>query len=373
MINLIFLLIAVLFLAYSNGANDNFKGVATLWGSKTTNYKKALSWATIMTFAGSLSAVFLSGRLINSFSGKGLLIDSIVNKPEFMIAVGFGAGLTVLIAALTGIPVSTTHSLTGALVGSGLIATGFSVNLSVLGNKFFMPLLFAPLIAVILTVFVYPVFKLLRVKLGITKKMCLCIDGKDTEVIIQAHSGTAVLKSSGLALTFDQIKNCTESYQGILWKFDSQKILDKLHYLSAGMVSFARGLNDTPKIVALLIGAKILHIPSGLLMVGLAIAIGGVINAKKVAITMSHKITGMNHGQGFTANLVTAFLVLFASKLGMPVSTTHVSCGALFGIGLINKKAHWKTIINIFLAWIATLPIAALLGGAIYWAITINF
>lgn len=365
----IFLLLATLFLAYTNGANDNFKGVATLWGSKTTNYKKALTWATVMTFTGSLTAVFLAGKLISSFSGKGLVPDDIIRKPEFLIAVGLGAALTVLIATISGIPISTTHSITGALVGSGLMATGKEVNLFRLGNNFFIPLMLSPLIAIILTVLVYPVFRTLRIKLGISKKMCVCIGGKDEEIIIQPQTGVAVLKSSGIALSVDKLENCVENYQGVLLGFDSQKILDKLHYASAGMVSFARGLNDTPKIVALLIGAKVLDIPDGLLLVGIAIAIGGLLNAKRVAYTMSHNITGMNSGQGFTANLVTAFLVIFASKLGMPVSTTHVSCGALFGIGLVNRKAHWKTIFSILSAWITTLPLAALLSGIIYWVL----
>lgn len=363
----VFLLLATLFLAYTNGANDNFKGVATLWGSKTTNYKKAITYATVTTFAGSLAAIFLAGKLISSFSGKGLIPDSIISKPEFLIAVALGAALTVLIATLIGIPISTTHSITGALVGGGLIATGFTINLSALGNNFFLPLMLSPLIAVFLTVLIYPVFRTLRIKFGITKKMCVCIDGRSEEVIMQPQNGAVILKSSGIALTVDKMKNCVESYSGMLWGFDSQKILDKLHYISAGMVSFARGLNDTPKIVALLIGVKILHISHGLLLVGIAIAIGGLLNAKKVATTMSHRITGMNHGQGFTSNLITAFLVIFASKLGMPVSTTHLSCGSLFGLGLVNKKAHWNVIFNILLSWIITLPLAALLSGIIYW------
>ncbi len=77
----------------------------------------------------------------------------------------------------------------------------------------------------------------------------------------------------------------------------------------------------------------------------------------------------MNVGQGLTANLVTAFLVLVASRFGLPVSTTHVSCGALFGIGTVTRQARWKTIRTIIAAWVTTLPIAALLSGLSYFAI----
>ena len=69
---------------------------------------------------------------------------------------------------------------------------------------------------------------------------------------------------------------------------------------------------------------------------------------------------------GFTANLVKSFLVIFATRLGMPVSTTHVSCGSLFGIGVVSGRARWKAILGILVAWITTLPMAALLTAAVY-------
>ena len=137
-------------------------------------------------------------------------------------------------------------------------------------------------------------------------------------------------------------------------------------------MGFARGLNDTPKIAALLVAGAGLGVSlwASLLVVGLAMAAGGLLAAKKVAVTMSTRITSMNHGQGFTANLITAFLVIFASHLGVPVSTTHVSCGALFGIGAVNGKAKWTTIGGIFSAWVLTLPIAAIMAGVFYLMIT---
>lgn len=90
------------------------------------------------------------------------------------------------------------------------------------------------------------------------------------------------------------------------------------------------------------------------------IAFGGLIGARKVAETVSRRITAMDPEQGFSANLVTSFLVIFASKWGMPVSTTHVSCGALFAIGVANGQARWNVIRTILLAWLLTLPMAAL-------------
>ncbi len=75
----------------------------------------------------------------------------------------------------------------------------------------------------------------------------------------------------------------------------------------------------------------------------------------------------LNHGQGFTANMVTGIMVLFASRMGMPVSTTHVSVGALFGLGMITRQGNKGTISKILLSWVLTLPIAAFLSAIAYW------
>jgi PiT family inorganic phosphate transporter len=107
-----------------------------------------------------------------------------------------------------------------------------------------------------------------------------------------------------------------------------------------------------------------------MLAVGVGMAVGGLLNARKVAMTMSKKITPMTHGQGFSANVVTAALVVFASRLGMPVSTTHVSVGSLFGIGVVTRQANVRVVSQILLSWVLTLPIAAALGALIYWLLT---
>src|SRR3954471_15359443 len=100
---LTFLLIAgTIFLAYSNGANDNFKGVASLFGSKTCSYRTAITWATLTTFAGSIASIFLAQTLLKRFSGKGIVPDQIVGSEYFVLAVAIGAGLTVIIATLIG-------------------------------------------------------------------------------------------------------------------------------------------------------------------------------------------------------------------------------------------------------------------------------
>ena len=102
-------------------------------------------------------------------------------------------------------------------------------------------------------------------------------------------------------------------------------------------------------------------------MLAVGMAIGGLLNAKRIAETMGKKITPLSHGQGFAANMVTAFMVIFASRLGVPVSTTHVSVGSLFGIGLVTGKANKRVISRILLSWLLTLPVAAFLSAVTYW------
>ena len=363
----IWLFLVTLLLAYANGANDNFKGVATLFGSRTTDYRRALWWATAATLAGSCAAVLLSGGLLKAFSGEGLVPDVLTHEPAFLLAVGLGAAVTVFLATLTGLPISTTHALTGALVGTGFVAAG-AVDLPRLGERFFLPLAVSPLLSLSLTSGVYPLFRFLRTRLGIERHMCLCIDGGLPQPVQVQPDGAAVLSRTGVRLTAGQLRHCVERYHGRILGIDSQWILDRLHFLSAGAVSFARGLNDAPKIVALLIAARALQLDGSvaLFTVGMAMAVGGLLNARRVATTMSDRITAMNHGQGFTANLVTAFLVLMASRWGLPVSTTHVSCGSLFGLGALTGQARWTMVHAILLAWVATLPLAAACSAIVY-------
>src|ERR1700758_2245889 len=96
------LLTAVLFVAYNNGANDNFKGVATLFGSGTCTYRQALACATVTTLAGLLLARLLAGGLVESYKGKGLVPDDVIRQAGFLLAVSLGAALTVLLATWTG-------------------------------------------------------------------------------------------------------------------------------------------------------------------------------------------------------------------------------------------------------------------------------
>jgi PiT family inorganic phosphate transporter len=366
---LVLLFVATCFLAYSNGANDNFKGVASLFGSRTCGYRTAINWTTITTFAGSIMSIFLAQTLLKKFSGKGIVPDHFTGSEYFLLAVAIGAGLTVIIATLTGFPISTTHALTGGIIGCGLVAVGSQVNFGALGKGFVLPLLVSPVLAMAVAGALYVIFHGTRVALGLKKEWCVCL-GEDERVIAMPQPNSVLaLRAVPLPshLTVDEVENCRERYGGNFLGLTSQQVVDAAHFLSAGTVSFARGLNDTPKIVALLLLWKALDISWGFAAIALTMAIGGLLNARKVAETMSKKITVMNHGQGFTANLTTAILVVLASLFGLPVSTTHVSVGSLFGIGLTTGKANYPMISAIVFSWLVTLPTAAILAATTYW------
>ncbi len=368
----VLLFLVTLFVAYANGANDNFKGVATLYGANVTDYRKAITIATLATFAGCVASVFLAEALIQAFSAKGLVPDSIAASPTFLASVAAGAGGTVILATLLGLPISTTHGLTGALVGAGFIAAGDTLNLSVLGSTFFLPLLLSPIIAVLLTMPLYKAAHAATERWGLTRQNCICVAPGEFTPVVAFSEASGALGNIGSgeirlpSVTTGTAPNCMQKYSGTVFGITAQKVVDGAHYTSGAAVSFARGLNDTPKIVGLLLVFEALQVHISALAVAAAMAIGGWLNSRKVAETMSKKISKMNDGQALTANLVTAFLVIFASRFGMPVSTTHVSVGSITGIGIVNGSGDRSVISGILMSWLLTLPIAALISASVY-------
>jgi len=363
------LIFVVLFLAWSNGANDNFKGVATLYGSGTTGFGEARLWATSATVAGSLVSVALAGVLAKTFSGSGLVAESFLDQ-RFLVSIGLAAATTIALATRLGMPTSTTHALTGALVGTGLMAAGVTgIAWNLLLTKFAQPLLLSPILAITLTLIVYPLASRTRRKLGLESDSCVCIGGERPH---PAPDGTVAMASLPQPPTLIRGKtaDCRERYVGRVVGVAAQRVVDIVHHLSAGAVCFARAVNDTPKVAALLLAAGAVSgtrsAAPTLAVVALFMAAGGWLQSRRVAETMSREITDLNTGQGLTANLVTATLVLGASRMGVPVSTTHVSCGSIFGIGWARRDGRWSTVARILTTWVTTLPLGALLGALSY-------
>jgi PiT family inorganic phosphate transporter len=321
--------VAVTFLAFSNGANDNFKGVSSLFGSRTVGYKVALAWATVTTAAGSLAAIVLAEALLERFSGKGLVPDALASSEPYLVAIVAGAALTVLIASLLGLPISTTHAITGAMVGSGWMAIGSAVQLGALGTTVVLPLLLSPVLAVALGAAFYAVLRGIRRASGVARaeETCVCVGTIAPAVVLTGGAMALQATPPRLQVTIAHKAECDGRYDGRVLGISGQRIVDAGHVLSAGVVSFARGLNDTPKIAAVLLASPIVGSQASLALVAAVMAVGGILGARKVAETMSHKITAMSTGQGLSANL---------------------SAG------------------TILLSWVATLPLAAGLSAIVY-------
>lgn len=363
------LFITVCFLAYANGANDNFKGVASLYGSGATGYHRALTWATVCTLAGSVCALFLANALLVKFSGKGVAPDALIQSIPFMTAVATGAGLTVIIATRFGFPISTTHALLGAIVGSTLAAAPDTLNLAAVQKNFIVPLLLSPLLSVLISIAIYSTLKQVRQTFNIGRALCICTENKlssQSSFIDSQNSSAAVAQQIDSVLSVDNTSDCQKRQATMILGFNVERLLNALHFFSAGTVCFARSLNDTPKIAGLLWLVPNVTVQAVIILIAVVMALGGALNSRRIAETMSHKITAISPGQGLSANLTTAFLVICASKLGIPVSTTHVSVGALFGIGIRNRSANGRMMISILIAWVSTLPCAALCAATIY-------
>jgi PiT family inorganic phosphate transporter len=360
---LIAVLIAALFLAYSNGANDVSKGISTLVGSGVTNYRRAVLWGAAFTVAGALTAGFASQALVATFSGKGILRTP-STTPSFLLAVAIGAIGWLLIATRTGLPVSTTHSLFGSLVGVALMQSGTgSILWTVALDKFVIPLAVSPIIAMALLLILQP---LLQPALAKLDRSCVCVEEAGPSLV--TPEGVTLRESVPMNTTGTTASCEAKAARGI-------GALDALHWVSAGATSFFRGLNDTPKVLAIAAGAGAgLGIGSLPLYasIGVAMGAGSVISGVRVTKTLAEKVTRISPPDGFTANVITAALVAFASKLALPVSTTHVSSGAIIGVGVARGggDVRWGTVRDMGLAWIVTLPISAVIGAAAAFILT---
>ncbi|MGA6827017.1 inorganic phosphate transporter [Nitrospira sp. NS4] len=360
----------VLALAFANGTNDVSKAIATLVGSGVTSYRTAIMWGTVWTIAGATASAIVASAMVKTFS-HGLIQTGTTLQPTVALAVLIGAMAWVLIASRTGLPISTTHALTGAIVGTGLIAfAGEGLIWPAIGKKIVLPLLLSPVLAFAVSRLIHPAVRTLARK---WEGACVCVMPVSRALVaIDAHGGTR---------TLFQTTNFSSPVMAVPSQCDRAGLqglvvgLDTIHWLSSGLASFARGTNDAPKIVAmLLLGSSSAVWPSESLKlaafggVALAMGLGSYFGGLRVTEVLAEKVTKMNHAEGLSANLTTSTLVLVSGTLGLSVSTTHVSSSAIIGIGLLKglKAVQWTTVRDMVLAWIVTLPAAALLACLTY-------
>lgn len=351
-------------LAGANGANDNFKGVATLHGGGTLSYGWTLGLATLATLLGSLYSVYLASGLIQAFHGGGLVTDALADSSRFALAVGVGAAVTVAAASRLGMPVSTTHGLLGAMLGAAM-AAGVSPQWATLAGTFVVPLVASPLAAGAFAGVGYFLLNRSGQAAAVSDDDCLCIGDEVVPVVPPSATGlaaaTAVI-SAGVGTKAE----CDERYGEAAVRLDLRSSVDLVHVLSAAAVSFARGVNDTPKIAALLVLTPLAAAGSGTALVAAAIALGAIVGARRVAETMSFELTSLDPRRGLVANTATALVVLLVSRWGFPASTTHVSSGALFAVGALSGTARSRTISAVVFAWLLTLPVAALVAAGAF-------
>ena len=361
-------------LAFANGANDVSKAIATLVGSGVTNYRSAIAWGTVWTMVGAAAAAFVARAMVNTFS-HGLVQAGTIIEPAATLAVLTGAMAWVLFASRTGLPVSTTHALTGAIVGTGFVAfAGDGLIWSAIGKKIALPLLLSPFLALTVSLLIHPAVRALARK---WEGSCLCVmPASRALVAIDPRGGTRTLFQTarfGQPVIAVPSQCDRAGLQGLVVG------LDTIHWISSGLASFARGTNDAPKIVAmLLLGSATATWPSTSSQliafggVAIAMGLGSYIGGLRVTKVLAENVTKMNHAEGLSANLATSSLVLASGFLGLPVSTTHLSSSAIIGIGLLKgwNSVRWTTVRDMVLAWVVSLPASALLACIVYLILT---
>ena len=356
-------------LAFANGSNDVSKGIATLVGSGVTDYRMAILWGTVWTVIGGLLGISFSMAMVKTFTSGILSVPAGSIQVSVPIAIIVGAMGWVLFASKAGLPVSTTHAITGALCGAGLAAWGLDgIQWPTLSKKVFLPLAVSPLLAFGLTFLILPA---IRPIFRGWKGHCFCVlPVRWAQLAVEPTGLIRIVPAETELATVVNDSRCDTPQI-----FSLRVGPDTLHWMTSGLTSLARGLNDAPKMVALLVGISLVSggdgsalMVQGFGMVALGMGLGSYLGGRRVTRFLAEKVTRMDHAEGFSANLATALLVAFAARLGLPVSTTHLSSSAIIGIGLRrgSGELNLKTVGEMLFAWIITIPVSGFLAAGAY-------
>uniref|UniRef100_A0A7C4WJ39 Inorganic phosphate transporter n=1 Tax=Geoglobus ahangari TaxID=113653 RepID=A0A7C4WJ39_9EURY len=313
-------------MAWNIGANDAANSMATSYGSRALTLKQIIFVATILEFCGAV----LAGQRVTSTIAKGIVPISLLDP--HLVSIGalaalFSAGFWITVATYYRLPISTSHSIVGAMLGFGLAAVSQNylrledINWAVL-MKIVLSWIISPVMGGILA---FLIFSLIRF---------------------------------ALFSRYD------------VYRVES--VFRYLQVLTACYVAFAHGSNDvanaTGPIVAAL-GFLGRETPIWVLAVGgLGISLGVATWGYRVIETVGKNITELTFTRGFSAEFATATTVLSASMLGMPISTTHTLVGSVVGVGLAGGLASvdLSVLRKIIISWLVTVPVAAGLAIAIY-------
>ena len=394
-----------LFMAWGIGANDVANAMGTSVGSKAITLKQAVIIAAIFEFLGA----YLAGGEVTSTIRKGIVDPKIFQDDPDIFILGMmscllAAGLWLLLASSRGWPVSTTHSIVGAIVGFALISKGAS---SVSWDKILeiaSSWVTSPLISGFLAFFIYlsakklvlekenqlnaavniiPIYSFL-----VTLVICLVTTKKGLKYVGLVWSDSEVLTYSVI------ISILVSILTAIFLRLNKESLRSENKYglggvegafgilmiITACSMAFAHGSNDVANAIGPL--AAIVNVvqsdglidttsasPSWILFLGaFGIVFGLATLGHKVIKTVGEKITKLTPSLGFSANMATSTTVVLASYMGFPISTTHTLVGAVIGVGLVNsvKALDLKQILKIFLSWIITIPIGAVFTIVFY-------
>ena len=387
------------FMAFNLGANDVANSMASAVGARAISVRQAVFIAGILNFVG---AVFLGSHVTATIS-KGIINAQYINDPKIimigMFAALISAAMWVLIATLTALPVSSTHSIVGGILGFGMVAGGPSVvNWLKMGGivlSWIISPFFAATIAYLIfthirkTIFFRrdfikqakkwgPIWMSLTIFLIALSFLYKTPVGKKLHLpwsisLLIALSLATLIWALGRYFVNKIVTDKLEGAEGV------ELIFRRLQVGTSCYVALSQGANDVanaigPVAAIYLISRQHLllakaEIPTGILVLGgLGIAIGITVLGYKVMATVGEKITTLTNTRGFAVDFGAASTVLAASNLGLPVSTTHAAVGAVVGVGLARgfTAVDFKVLGRIVVYWVLTVPIAALTSIIIF-------
>ncbi len=384
-------------LAFAIGANDVANSMATAVGAKAITPKQAVFIAATLELLGAL----LFGSHVTSTIMKGIVKWEAVNNPQVLL---YGAMATliattcwILIATFWSMPISTTHSVVGGMMGFGLVAAGWGAINWYTMLKITLTWVISPFFGALLS---YAVFKIIvwtilhkdnpyasAIKFApyyIAATVFIIIflftyKTLDMDMLMVILTSLA-LSAISLLITIKFFSNNLSFEKPDDEYLEVERIFRKMQVLTSCYVSFSHGANDVANaigplalIMAVLttgVASPNIEVPLWILFLGGAgIATGVAILGKKVMKTIGEDITTLNNTRGFSIDFGTATTVLIASVMGVPVSTTHTVVGSVTGIGMAHgmEMVNVGVLKNIVLSWLLTVPLVGFCSAGIYW------
>ncbi|HQO05761.1 MAG TPA: inorganic phosphate transporter [Fervidobacterium sp.] len=398
---LIFTFLIGLFMAFAIGANDVANGMATAVGAKAITPKQAALLASVLEFSG--AAMF--GATVTKTIASGIISTTHIQNPNYIIygalSALLAAGVWVMVATYFGMPVSTTHSIIGGMIGFGLVSGGVKV---VYWSKLISIVLSWVISPIAGGVLAFLVFKLITVTilhrpspLKAAKKVAPLLIGLTFFLISFLFSLTTLKVPYGKSIMYGSIFFVISALisWALIMKYASKNsneyeavegIFKRVQVMTSSYVCFSHGANDVANAmgpIALVLtilrtgsSANVVEVPRYVLFLGgLGIAVGVLVYGYRVMQTLGHNITEINNTRGFSIDFGTATTVLFSSIFGFPISTTHTVVGAVTGVGLARGIEVVNTAIlkDILVSWFITIPFSMGVSAILYLALTTFF